>query len=120
MPWRTAQVLAGQYVVAASATGLPPDRPDGALLERLAADRGLTVDDAGPLLSEAFALDGALAAKRTSGSTHPDAVRAMLAGQEIQFDRAERWWRQRRERIAAGLAELDAALAADGHPGADR
>jgi argininosuccinate lyase len=118
VPWRTAQVLAGQYVVAASAAGLPPDRPDGALLERLAAGRGLTVPDAALLLAEAFTLDGALAVKRTPGSTHPDAVRAMLAGQRSHFDRAGREWRERRERIAAGLTELDAALAAD--EGADR
>ncbi|MEV6813968.1 lyase family protein [Micromonospora sp. NPDC051296] len=120
VPWRTAQVLAGQYVVAASDAGLSPDRPDGDLLTRLAADRGLAVGDAGALLAEAFALDGALATKRTSGSTHPDAVRAMLAGQEVHLDRAERWWQQRRERIAAGLAELDATLVADEPPGADR
>jgi argininosuccinate lyase len=110
IPWRTAQVLAGRYIVAALERGLPPAQPDGELLGRLATDAGYTVDGPAELLAEAFALDGALRVKRSTGSTHPDSVRELLAAQAAEYQEFESWHDDRRARIEAALTRIDLEL----------
>jgi argininosuccinate lyase len=110
VPWRTAQVVAGRYVVAAVERGLPPGRPDGALLAGLLAEEGSTVDDPGALLVEAFDTDGALAVKRSAGSTAPEQVRRMLARSTAALDAEAAWVEERQATIGAALSGLDTEL----------
>jgi argininosuccinate lyase len=114
VPWRTAQVITGRYVTEALRRGLRPDTPDGALLEHLAAEAGHPLDHGDDLLTEAFAVDGALAVKRTQGSTNPDAVRAMLADQDAELRAAAATWADRARHVASAYTELDRVLAGTG------
>jgi argininosuccinate lyase len=110
VPWRTAQVLAGRYIVAAMERGLRPGQPDGELLGGLASAAGHPVDQPGQLLGEAFQLDGALRAKSSAGSTHPASVGEMLAAQAVEYHEFEEWHAARRTVIDTALAVLDKAL----------
>ncbi|GAA3086388.1 argininosuccinate lyase [Streptosporangium carneum] len=111
VPWRTAQVIAGRYIVAAERKGLTALTPDPALLAEAAAEQGHSLADPGELLREAFDVDRALTAKRTPGSAHPERVRELLGELEAEFDRSEKRWRGHRERLDGGLAEIDRAFA---------
>jgi argininosuccinate lyase len=111
VPWRTAQVIAGRYIVGAVERSLPPAKPDGPLLDALLAEHGCRVADAEGLLAEAMSVPGGLAAKRTDGSTGPEAVRRLLAEQAAEFDRIEAAWAARRGRIQDAEAEIERQLA---------
>ncbi|MEU9118434.1 lyase family protein [Streptomyces sp. NPDC048506] len=111
VPWRTAQVVAGRYIVRAVERGLPPAEPDGPLLDALLADEGHRADDAAGLLTEAMSVSGGLAAKRSDGSASPDAVRSLLTDQEAAFDALAERWRDRRAGIEEAAAGLDRLLA---------
>lgn len=112
--WRTAQVVAGRYVVAATSAGLPPDKPDGALLSRLVAEVAVDLDPepAADLLAEAFGVDAALAAKRSAGSTNPAAVADLLAAHERELGEHAAWLAGRRATIDRAGGELEAVLKA--------
>ncbi|MEU6612421.1 amino acid adenylation domain-containing protein [Streptomyces parvus] len=110
VPWRTAQVVAGRYIVRAVERGLPPSEPDGPLLEALLAEEGHHTDHAVALLTDALGVPGGLSAKTSDGSAHPDAVRAMLAEQSSGFDEAAERWQTRRKRIEEAGAGLDRRL----------
>lgn len=102
LPWRSAQVLAGRYVVAATERGLPPSAPDGGLLAELAAADGHQLAEPAKLLTEAFDVDAALTIKRSSGGTSPHAVRALLTDHEREYETiATRW--AARAATAAGI-----------------
>lgn len=100
LPWRTAQVVAGRYVVAALAAGRPPTAPDGALLAAIAAEYDVVLTDPAGLLATAFDVDRALTVKVSAGSTNPDRVRAELARLGADLDRAGEQWATRRDRLA--------------------
>jgi argininosuccinate lyase len=111
VPWRTAQVVAGRYIVAATDRGLAPHEPDPALLVRVAAEQGHPLAGALELLTEAFDVDAALAAKRTSGSTDPSRVRELLRDQEAQLGALAVRFADRAQHTERGAAELTADLA---------
>jgi argininosuccinate lyase len=110
VPWRSAQVVAGQYVVAAIERGLPPSKPDGALLSDLARAAGQHVAEPSRLLAEAFDVDGALRAKRSAGSVNPEAVSDILATQQEEYDAIGSRWAARRTALCDARARLDAAF----------
>ncbi|MFD8340412.1 argininosuccinate lyase [Streptomyces solisilvae] len=111
VPWRSAQVLAGRYVVAATEAALSPMKPDPALLQRLAEEAGHFVPDAGDLLRTAFDVPGALRAKRSTGSTNPEEVRRTCVAHSAELDRFDRRRTARETRMRRGAAELDQVLA---------
>jgi argininosuccinate lyase len=111
IPWRTAQVIAGRYIVAASAQGLPPGKPDGALLVELAAAHGAgEVARADELLAKAFSVDAALGAKRSAGSTNPAAVADVLAAHSSRYAELDVWLAARRKALRDAGAELEQSL----------
>jgi argininosuccinate lyase len=109
--WRTAQVIAGRYIVAATARGSGPSEPDPGLLDDIARGEGYLLGAGPAVLAEALSTGATLAVKRTPGSTHPRAVRQLLAEQSVELD----GWQERldgyRQRIHAGLAGLDGEIA---------
>ncbi|MGE5828992.1 MAG: argininosuccinate lyase [Micromonosporaceae bacterium] len=111
VPWRTAQVIVGRYIVRATERGLAPAQPDGELLASLAAEQGYPVNDPQRLLTEAFDVDAALRVKGSTGSTHPDRVAELLHGQRTQLAEQARAWDARRAAIADALAGVDLELA---------
>jgi argininosuccinate lyase len=116
VPWRTAQVIAGRYVVAATERGLGPAQPDGELLGGLAADCGHRLTDPADLLAEAFDVDRALQVKRSPGSANPDDVRRLLDAQQAEYAAVAAWCSGRRAAIRDALAGLDRVLRPEGEP----
>jgi argininosuccinate lyase len=110
IPWRTAQVIAGQYIREALKVGASPTRPNAGLLEDAAAKQGIAVLNAASLLTAAFDVDDGLRAKQTAGSTHPDQVRKLLASQEADIDGVELEWRSRSRTVAAAAEGIDDLL----------
>lgn len=117
LPWRTAQVVAGRYVATTAGRGSRPSDVDGPLLAALAAERGHRLADPAALLAASLGVDGALAAKRSAGSTAPGAVRELLAAQLAELDELAAAWAGRDARVRDALADLDRALGLDEDPG---
>jgi len=110
VPWRRAQVIAGQYIVAASGRGLSPRETDPGLLREIALKHGFELAEPGPALAVAFDVEESLRRKQSAGSAHPDAVRDLLAGQAAHLDEQRAQWRRRSERVRGALAEIDRQL----------
>ncbi|GAB1516590.1 lyase family protein [Actinophytocola sp. KF-1] len=102
VPWRTAQVVAGRYVVAATAAGLPPARTDPALLAKAAAASGVELPDPAGLLAGVFDVAAALHSFRTAGSAHPAAVAELLGDQERRTAELTAEWDRRRAAAGGG------------------
>lgn len=111
VPWRQAQVIAGQYVVAAVETGKPPQEVDPTLLADVAQQHGVELAAPAAVLKDAFDVTAGLHEKRSAGSTNPDSVRTLLATQADQLAETERAWALRRGRVADALATVDHQLA---------
>jgi argininosuccinate lyase len=110
IPWRTAQVIAGAYILAAQRRGRPPAQPDPGLLAELADSHGYRLTDPAGLLDRALAPEGGLLRKQTSGSAHPVAVQRLLAEQESEARELDRARQERGDRLRAGRAEADRVL----------
>lgn len=96
LSWRQAQVLAGRYIVAATASRRAPADVDPELLSQLARDAGHVLDDPAEVLEGVFDPDRALGTKVTAGSTHPEQVSAMRAQLAAGLAERESHWRTRR------------------------
>ncbi|WP_416971065.1 argininosuccinate lyase [Streptomyces sp. 4F14] len=104
VPWRRAQVVAGQFITACVEKGLTPRQADPELLRAVALQNGFELSRPEHLVAESFDVRRGLLRKCSPGSAHPDAVRALLAEQAARFDALDE------ERSAYG-ATVDAALA---------
>lgn len=118
VPWRRAQVVAGQFIKAAVERELPPRHADPDLLKTVASDNGFDLARPEHLLAESFDVRRSLLRKNSSGSAHPDAVRDLLDAQAVRFDELEKEWATSAERVDAALAETDRLLGVEAnHPG---
>ncbi|MGW9435511.1 lyase family protein [Streptomyces sp. NPDC055607] len=115
VPWRTAQVVAGKYIVSAATAGVPPHPGAPDLLTRAAAEHALTLADPAGLLADAFDVDRGLARLASEGSAHPEAVARALHAQRDAHEELRAAWDLRAGAVRAGAAETARALGpADG------
>jgi len=110
VPWRTAQVLAGRYVVAVAGRGLPPTEPAPEQLRSVLADARFAVAEPERILAEAFDAERALRRMSSTGSTNPHHVAATLADQTAEADRLARWEQERSGTVRGALTETDRLL----------
>jgi argininosuccinate lyase len=110
VPWRQAQVIVGGYVRAALAANARPGETAPELLRSVAAEHGCALGDVDQMLRDAFDVDQALAAKQTPGSTHPEAVAALLRAQQDRCRELEAALTGARECTATALAGIDREL----------
>jgi argininosuccinate lyase len=110
IPWRTSQIVAGRYVKAAVDRGLLPADADAALLESLAKEAGYPVPDPAAMLGASFGVEEGIRAKKSAGSTNPDAVRATAQAQEIELAELADLWRARRAAVADAAVRLERRL----------
>jgi argininosuccinate lyase len=112
VPWRTAQVIAGAYIVAALDRGLTPAQADSVLLAEIAAGRGHALDPASAMEILTDALDPArgLLRKQREGSAHPEATLRLLADQADQARALAQGWTARQDRDRVAKAEVERIL----------
>jgi argininosuccinate lyase len=103
-------VIAGRYIRQAIDRGLAPAAPDGSLLAEIAAGLGYPVKQPAELLTATLGVDAGLRAKRSDGSTHPEAVAAMLAAQDKEFAALAEQWALRRRAVTAAASRVDTLL----------
>jgi argininosuccinate lyase len=118
IPWRDAQVVAGDYIVAATARGLTPQHRDPALLEEVARERGHEVREAADLLAQAFDPGHGIYGKQPAGSAHPTAVADLLDQQTEQTAALAVCWQLRGEWDADGASRLKQVLTGEAVNGA--
>jgi argininosuccinate lyase len=106
VPWRTAQVITGQYIVTAAERGLAPKEYDPDLLRDVAARHGYRSIDPAPALSEAFDVERNLWRKQSSGSANPAAVRDLLDRQSAGYQQAAADWDVRERSVRDQLSRL--------------
>lgn len=106
VPWRTAQVIAGQYIVEAVRRGLPPQGYDPDLLRDTAAGHGYQSIDPALTLDEAFDVDRNLWRKQSSGSTNPEQLRKLLDRQATEYQQAAAEWDRRERSVRDQLSRL--------------
>ncbi len=106
VPWRTAQVITGQYIVAAVERGLTPQQYDPDLLADVAARHGYRSIDPAAALREAFDVQRSLSRKQSSGSANPEAVRRLLDQQAAGYQRAAADWDSRERSVRDQLSRL--------------
>lgn len=108
--WRRAQVIVGAYIVAAMNSSKAPSEWDAGLLRRIAEEHGFTLRDPERALRWAFDVGESHAHMMSDGSTRPEAVRAVLALQAVEYRRLSDEWERRAGFIDAtrldGLLEL--------------
>ncbi|UOX90014.1 lyase family protein [Amycolatopsis sp. FBCC-B4732] len=110
IPWRTAQVIAGRYVTAVLAeAGGRGGHIAPAALATAARSAGCQLDDPASYLANSTDPDAQLRAKVSSGSTSPDSVVALLAGQRERLDELAAEWGARRAAVREAVAATDAA-----------
>lgn len=109
VPWRTAQVVAGRYVVAV--LDGQSDRTDADLLAHISREAGHPLANAASFLDASLDVDGQLASRTSAGGTSPDSVRALLADQRSRATALDEAWADRRATVVAALASADATLA---------
>lgn len=96
IPTRTAQVIAGHYVVAAMERGLAPAEFDAATLETLCARHGFAVTINADAARQCMLPHANMTGKTTAGSTHPDRVRELVATHEHALAHLRDAWQTRR------------------------
>ncbi|GHB56794.1 hypothetical protein GCM10010347_28650 [Streptomyces cirratus] len=113
VPWRTAQVIAGRYVVLAAAAGAAPapGRPD--LLAGAAAEHGVALTAPEALLAAAFDVDLGLRRMVSAGSARPASVRELLRAQREELALLRTDWARRARAVRAAAEETDRALYAE-------
>ena len=102
VPWRRAQVVAGQFIVAAMSAGSAPTRPDPRLLAEVAAGSGITLSDPAAALADVFDPERCLFFLQASGSAHPQAVAEGLQEQLEEARLLDEQWAARRTRAGSG------------------
>ncbi|MEU4798306.1 lyase family protein [Streptomyces sp. NPDC023327] len=110
VPWRTAQVVAGAYILAALEQGAAPQdlRPD--LLQRVAKEHGHELGAPEQALAQAFDVSASIRQKRSSGSTRPAEVRELLAAQADCWRDTATAWDTRQGRVQDSMTETDRRL----------
>jgi argininosuccinate lyase len=111
IPWRTSQVIAGQYIVAAQERGLRPTPGDATLLAQLAEQHGCAVSDGARLLAEAFDPDAELRRRGSTGGASPAAMAELLDAQAAELARQADEWARRHTVVSGVGPDLDRALA---------
>jgi argininosuccinate lyase len=106
VPWRTAQVIAGQYIVTALERGLAPRDYDAELLREVSARHGCPAVDPARELGEAFDVERSLWRKQSSGSANPEAVRRLLEEQDAACRQAAADWDSRERSVRDQLSRL--------------
>jgi argininosuccinate lyase len=106
IPYRTAQIIAGEFIRAAVATQTRPSEVSLEVLREIAGKRGYSLDLSQEQLRALFDVTTNLSDKRSAGSTQPEQVRAMLAEQHRERDKMLQEWSRLEQQVTAALSRF--------------
>lgn len=110
IPYRKAQTIVGRYIVQALEQELDPWQIDSELLRLTSRHYGYELTLADATLQAACQSDLHLQSKTSAGSTHPQAVRELLAHQRESLAYLQAAWLQRRTYLKDCYQDLNRQL----------
>jgi argininosuccinate lyase len=110
VPWRRAQVIAGEYIVAMRREGRSPREADTAALASIAKEHGYDLTLSEPAVAGVFSPEANLLHKVSAGSANPAAVRELMAADADELAALESEWRRRRSDLDAVGVRIDEQL----------
>lgn len=110
IPYRKAQVIVGRYIMSASQRSLMPMEGDERLLQEKCAEEGYEVSDLSDILTTAFDIRKNLFIKRSSGSTNPEQVKALLLVQKEQAQHLGEELRKREAQLSKANTQREYLL----------
>jgi argininosuccinate lyase len=111
IPYRTAQIVVGEFIRTAVADYVPPARLSVIELGTIVARHGYVLGMTQDQLRSLFDVTANLEGKQTSGSTHPTHVANVLAEQRQELATLGQVWAARERRVDTALCSLDQQLA---------
>lgn len=110
IPYRTAQVITGRYILLSMEQGLRPTQLDAVLLCTLCQQYGYEITIAQEELQQTGDVDQNLYQKQTAGSANPGAVRTLLALQAEEIGLAQAKWEQRRASLEKAYQDVEVLM----------
>jgi argininosuccinate lyase len=110
VPWRTAQVIVGEYIVAAGRDSVSEGAPG--LLRKVADRHGYRLAAAEALLEQVGEPERLLRLKQPEASAHPSAVTELLARQRAELSRLDQELALRADRAAENSAVMNTSAPA--------
>lgn len=110
IPYRTAQVITGRYILLSLEQARQPAQVDTALLHTLCQQYGYEITIAQEELQQICDVDQNLYKKQTSGSASPAAVRVLLARQAEEINLARSGWDRRRVSLEKAYRDVNALM----------
>jgi len=110
VPWRVAQVVAGEYITAMRRDGRSPREPDVVVLAAIAKGHGYDLTLAEPAVAGVFNPEANLLHKISSGSANPAAVRELMTEEAEDLAVLESDWRRHRTELDAIGVRIDQQL----------
>jgi argininosuccinate lyase len=107
IPYRTAQIIAGRYIVAAIEKQLLPAQADTLLLKKICRENGYEVILSQEEFSNIFDPAHNLENKHCAGSTAPIEVLAILEGQESDRVYLHKSWEERRYNVEKSYCDTE-------------
>ena len=110
IPYRTAQVITGRYILLSLEQDRQPTQVDTALLHTLCQQYGYEITIAQEELQQTCDVDQNLRKKQTAGSVSPEAVRVLLVRQAEDIKLAHSKWEQRRVSLEKAYRDVNALM----------
>jgi argininosuccinate lyase len=110
IPYRTAQVIAGKYIVAAMKRELQPSQVDTTILQSLCQQHGYDAQISDEELGEIFNVEQNLRRMQSLGATAPAAVQKLLDDQKEEISQVRATWQQRRKAVELAYQEVNILL----------
>ncbi|MFH8516804.1 lyase family protein [Streptomyces gelaticus] len=114
VPWREDQVIAGRYVLDATASWRPATEPDPEALHRIGSEHGHRVGNSAAALGTLLSADCELERRAGTGSAAPSASADLLAEQYDRISALTADWQRRREAPEAAARLVDRLLGLTG------
>ena len=111
IPYRTAQVITGRYILLSLQQERRPTQVDAGLLHTLCQQYGYELIVAQEELQQTCDVDQNLSTKQTAGSANPEAVRRLLALQAEELQLVQSGWHQRRLSLEKAHWEITTLMA---------
>jgi argininosuccinate lyase len=112
VPWRTAQRIAGQFVVSFLSSNSDACEEPAHKLTRIAADHGHTLHDPKIYLTSFWDVDEQLQRRLSSGSASPGSVIALLAEQQDRLSHLTAELESRTSAVSNAISATDSAIEA--------